>query len=236
MPGSDKTPSIHSGHRQRLGKTALEAGIDELSDIQALELLLFYPIPRRDTNELAHRLINHFGSYSAVLNADYHKLLEVDGIGKNAASLLALMPGFLRKYEQDLSAEKRYLLDKEHREKYVRSLFFGKTQEEFYMICLNSQCQLIRTKLLSQGSLDEVRVYPRTALKEALVRETKYVILAHNHPGGNPDPSSHDVNMTNDIIIALKTVGVTVVDHLIVAGGQCFSFVGKGMIKRSSKF
>ena len=87
MPGSDKTPSIHSGHRQRLRKTALEAGIDELSDIQALELLLFYAIPRRDTNELAHRLINHFGSYSAVLNADYHKLLEVDGIGKNAASL-----------------------------------------------------------------------------------------------------------------------------------------------------
>lgn len=236
MSSTGKGESIHSGHRQRLRRTALEVGVDKLSDIQALELMLFYAIPRRDTNELAHRLIDHFGSYAAVLDADYHKLLKVEGIGANAASLIASMSGFFRKYEQSHSGEKRYLLDKEHREKYVRSLFIGKTIEEFYMICLNSQCQLLYTKKLAQGSLDEVLVYTRIALEEALLRETKYVILAHNHPGGKLTPSSHDVRMTDEIIDALHKVAITVIDHLIVAGGQCFSFVEHAMMRRSSKF
>ena len=91
MPKRKAPANIHSGHRQRLRKMALNVGVDNLSDIQTLELMLFYAIPRRDTNELSHRLINRFGSYDAVLNADYHSLLQVEGIGENAASLIAFM-------------------------------------------------------------------------------------------------------------------------------------------------
>ena len=235
MPKRKAPANIHSGHRQRLRKTALNVGVDNLSDIQTLELMLFYAIPRRDTNELSHRLINRFGFYDAVLNADYHSLLEVDGIGENAASLIAFMTGFFRKYEQETASQNCYLLDNEHRQKYVRSLFIGKTREEFYLVCLNSQCRLLRTQLLAKGSLDDIFVFPRRVLEEALLRETKYVILAHNHPGGKLNPSAKDFDITYELINTLDRASIIVIDHLIVAGNQCFSFLENGLIEKSSK-
>lgn len=235
MPKRKASANIHGGHRQRLRKTALNVGVDNLSDVQTLELMLFYAIPRRDTNELSHRLINRFGSYDAVLNADYHSLLQVEGIGENAASLIAFMTGFFRKYEQEVASHKPYLLDNEQRQKYVRSLFIGKTREEFYLVCLNSQCRLLRTQLLAKGSLDDVFIFPRRALEEALLRETKYVILAHNHPGGKLNPSDKDLKITSELINTLDSASIIVIDHLIVAGDQCFSFLENALIPKSSK-
>ena len=236
MPREKKAASVHSGHRQRLKKTALEAGLDSLSDIQCLELLLYYAIPQRNTNELAHLLLDHFGSFAAVLNADYQSLLEVNGIGPNAASLLALMPSFFKKYQQDELLEKRYIVNRSDIIKYAQSLFIGKKHEEFYLICLNSQRRLIKAELLNKGTLTDVHIYPRMAIKKALLHEAKFVILAHNHPGGKQGPSSKDVELTKGIVSLFAAADIIVVDHIIVSDNRYFSFVESGLISRHNNF
>lgn len=120
----------------------MTSDLNWLSSYQVLEWLLFYAIPYRDTNEIAHKLIDHFGSLDAVLHADYHSLLEVDGVGANTASLLALMPALFRIYKQETQADKCYILNQEQAFSYISNFFIGKEYEEFYMICLNNQIEL----------------------------------------------------------------------------------------------
>jgi DNA repair protein RadC len=223
---------VHSGHRQRLKETALETNLAGLSSYQVLELLLFYAMPYRDTNELAHELIEHFGSLAGVLNADYQRRLEVKGVGPHAATLLTLMPALYRRYQQDLGEEKTSLLNREQSLKYIRCLFIGKSYEEFYMVCLNSQYRVLQPVMLNRGSLSEVTVYPRVAVEVALRHKAKYVILAHNHPGGSIQPSADDVKLTEKITAVLAELSIRVLDHLVISGDSYFSFSEKGLLPR----
>lgn len=234
MPNKNHNGSLHSGHRQRLKNCALTTGLDGMSDFQVMELLLFYAMPYRDTNELAHALLEHFGSFSAVLEADYQNLLEVKGIGPNTATLLTLMPDFFRRYQQDKAGNDVFLLDLPQYVNYTKSFFIGKKYEEFYMICLNRQRRLIRPVLLNTGSLSNVHIYPRVVVDKALLHNAKYVILAHNHPGGKLEPSAYDIQTTKEIIAVLDKLSIKVLDHLIISGDKYFSFIEKGLIPRRS--
>jgi len=229
MAGEGKT--THSGHRQRLKEAALASGFQGMSSYQVLELLLFYAMPYRDTNELAHTLIDHFGSLMGVLDADYQSLLAVKGVGPHAAALLTLMPEFFRRYSEDAAGEKSPLANREQTQRFVRDLFIGKTYEEFYLICLNSRYRLIKAEMINRGSLCEVAVYPRIAVEKALLHKAKYVILAHNHPGGAVQPSADDLELTRKISALLGALSIEVLDHLLVCGGDCFSFREKGLIE-----
>ncbi|NLF80391.1 MAG: DNA repair protein RadC [Clostridia bacterium] len=228
----EKAAFTHSGHRQRLKDAALATNLVGMSSYQVLELLLYYAMPYRDTNELAHALIDHFGSLAAVMDANYQSLLEVKGIGPHAATLLTLLPALFRRYQQDLAAEKAVLLNREQTIAYIRNLFIGKSYEEFYMICLSGQYRVLQPVMLNQGSLSEVTVYPRIAVEVALRHKAKYVILAHNHPGGSIQPSADDVRLTEKITGVLAELSIRVLDHLVISGEFYFSFSEKGLLPR----
>ncbi|MBQ1501994.1 MAG: DNA repair protein RadC [Firmicutes bacterium] len=223
---------VHSGHRQRLKQLVRENGFEGMSAYQVLEVLLYYAVPQRDTNELAHTLIDHFGSLPAVLNADYEDLLSLPGVGPNTASLLTLMPALYRRYSQDSTERGCVLNTQQQAVDYLRNFFIGKTYEEFYLICLDSQLHVNRAELINRGSLTHVTVYPRIVVEAALRHKARYVLLAHNHPGGRLQPSADDVKVTDAICSVLEALSITVLDHVIVGSGGYFSFAEKGLLPK----
>jgi len=222
--------ALHSGHRQRLKELCLAEGLDSFPPHQVLEVLLFYALPYRDTNELAHRLLQRFGSFAGVLNADYQDLLEVPGVGANTASLLTMMPEFFRRYQTDAGRDPVCLSDRERLLDYVLGLFIGCSHERFYLICLDTQNRVNQSALINEGTLDQVTIYPRLVVEAALRHKAKSVVLAHNHPGGAMRPTAADVQLTQHIAAVLTEIGITVLDHLIVCNGKYYSFQEKGLI------
>jgi len=222
--------ALHSGHRRRLKELCLAEGLDSFSPHQVLELLLFYALPYRDTNELAHRLLQRFGSFAGVLNADYQDLLDVPGVGPNTASLLTLMPEFFRCYQKDAGQDLTCLSDRSRLLDYAMGLFIGCSHERFYLICLDTQNRVNQAALINEGTLDQVTVYPRLVVETALRHRAKSVVLAHNHPGGAMRPTASDVQLTQHIAAVLTEIGITVLDHLIISGGKYYSFQEKGLL------
>lgn len=218
----DKNP--HKGHRQRVKKRALNEGIDSFEDHQILELLLFYCLPMKDTNELAHTLIGHYGSLSGVFDADPKDLCDTAGVTENTAVLLSLMPALARRYQQGKFKQKAVLNSTTAAGEYTMALFTGRLNEAFYVICLNSQNQVNQATLLHEGTINEAPVYPRLIVETALRHQAASIILAHNHPGGSLKPSPADLAVTQKIKAATEAIAIPVVDHIIVAGAGYYSF------------
>lgn len=218
----DKNP--HKGHRQRVKARAIKEGIDSFEDHQVLELLLFYCIPMKDTNELAHALIGHYGSLSGVFDADPRDLCAQAGVSENTAVLLSLMPALARRYQQGKFKQKTVLASTSPAGEYALALFTGRLNEAFYVICLDSQNQVNQATLLHEGTINEAPVYPRLIVETALRHQAASIILAHNHPGGSRQPSPADVEVTQKIKAATEAIAIAVVDHIIVAGDGYFSF------------
>ena len=230
MSGRSKE-KLHAGHRQRLKEQCLENGFDGLPSHQVLELLLFYAMPYKDTNELAHRLLDRFGSFAGVVNADYQELLQVNGVGPNTACLLALLPEFFRRYQLDMFGKRPRIADRQQLAEYAQALLAGKHYEAMYIVCMDAQRRVTGAPVLGEGTLSEVVVYPRNTVEMALRYQAKYVVLAHNHPGGTLRPSSADVQLTDQLRAVLRAVGITVLDHVIVAGDGYYSFADHGLIR-----
>ena len=218
----DKNP--HKGHRQRVKNRVLREGVDSFEDHQILELLLFYCIPMKDTNELAHQLIDRFGSLAGVLDARPEDLCAVSGITENSGILLNLIPSLARRYHQEKLKEKTILDSTSKAGEYARALFTGRLYEVFYVICMDSQNRVNHTALLHEGTINEAPVYPRLIVETALRHQATSIILAHNHPGGSHQPSQADVEVTRKIRTATEAIAITVADHIIVAGDGYFSF------------
>jgi len=222
---------VHEGHRERVKNRFLKEGLDGFEDHQILELLLFFSIPRKDTNELAHTLIKKYGSLSAVFEADPADLMSTPGIGRNSAILLNLIPSLARIYFKDKWGHKPKLNSTTKAGEYLVSLFSGRLYEVFYVICLDAQNRVNHACLVHQGTIDQAPVYPRVIVEAVLRHQAHSVILAHNHPGGTLEPSQADINVTRKIAAALETISVRVLDHIIVADGRYFSFADHGLIK-----
>lgn len=216
--------NFHEGHRERMKKRFIENGLDDFEDHQVLELLLFFSIPRRDTNEIAHRLILTFGSISNVFEAHPKDLQKVEGIGENSSVLISLISQISRRYLNDKHKKKVFLRDVNSAAEYIKSLFVGRKNEVFYIICLDTQLNVIHDVPLFEGTVKEAIIYPRRVVEVVLRYNASSVILAHNHPGGSTRPSDDDVKTTQKIVNALSTVSVKVNDHLIIAGDNFFSF------------
>ncbi|MCG2730963.1 MAG: DNA repair protein RadC, partial [Acetobacterium sp.] len=198
----DKNP--HKGHRQRVKNRVINEGIDSFEDHQILELLLFYCIPMKDTNELAHRLIKHYGSLSGVFDADPKDLCDQIGITENTAVLLSLIPALARRYQQGKFREKAVLNSTTKAGEYTMVLFTGRLNEAFYVICLDSQNKVNQATLLHEGTINEAPVYPRLIVETALRHQAASIILAHNHPGGSRKPSQADLDVTRKIKLATE--------------------------------
>lgn len=220
--------NIHAGHRSRLRDRFMKEGLDGFSEHEMLELLLTYAIPQRDVNPLAHALINRFGSLSGVLDAGEHELMQVDGVGKNAASLLCLMPALLGAYQRSALGPRPLMTDLANAKAYAQALYLGIHEERAYMLCLDQSGHVICPVLLYKGSIDRVPFHPRDIVEAALRHHAYAVILIHNHPGGTTRPSKADYDATQLILEALSVIGIRLLDHLIFAGDELFSLRRSG--------
>jgi len=210
----------------------LDHGLDHFSDHQVLEFLLCYAIPRRDVNPLAHALLNHFGSIAAVLEASAQDLLEVDGIGEGAMSLIRLSTEIGRRYQIDKAKLNQMLSSTELTGQFVTPLFYGLTDEAVYMVCLDGKLRVTHYRKIAEGSVNSIHFSIRRVVETALKRKAVYVVLAHNHPSGIAVPNVTDIATTEQLIEALSTVGIRLADHIIVADGDFVSLRDSGHLDR----
>ena len=222
---------VHDGHRARLTARFLEEGLDGFEQHNILELLLFYSVPRRDTNELAHALLDAFGSLSGVLDAPVSELETVPGVGARTAALLHLMPQLARAYLAD-GARDVCLDSTEKAGRYLLPRFVGRNEETVFLVCVDGKCRAISTSLLFRGSINAAEVNLRSIVVTALRHNAAGVILAHNHPGGVALPSPEDLSTTARIRDALEPVGVRLMDHIIVADNDFVSLADSGYVIR----
>lgn len=221
--------NIHSGHRSRLKERFASHGLEAMSDIEALEMLLYYALPRRDTNVIAHKLLERFGSYRAVFEADESELREVPGVGENAAMLIHLVRELNRRYLLDRKKGKRILLQTTpEMGEYLLPLFAYATEEVAYAISLGSAGNVISCHRLAVGMGNSVEFGARELVEIALQDKAVFILLAHNHLSDVALPSNADVLATNSIRDALQYIGVRLSDHIIVCDGDFVSLRESG--------
>ena len=220
--------NLHAGHRERLKKRFLQQGLDGFTDVQALELLLFYSIPRQDTNLIAHRLLTHFGSLSQVLEAPAEELMKVGGIKEHSAVLLNLINQMGRFYLVDKAQRERVLPTIEDCARYLQPYFYGRMNETVFLLCLDAKCKAISCKEVGEGSINSAGITVRKIVETALREGATTVVLAHNHPSGIAIPSPEDIQTTRQVAAALRSVEVYLADHIVVADDDYVSMVQSG--------
>ncbi len=221
--------SIHDGHRQRMKERFLQEGLDHFSDIQVLELLLFYCIPRQDTNLIAHGLLEHFGSLSQVLEAPVEELCKVSGIGQSAAVLLSMVLPINRAYEKNRMENMKILPKITDCGAYMVPKFYGKRNETVFLLCLDAKCKVLGCREMGEGSVNSAGVPVRRIVETALGLNASTVVLAHNHPSGLALPSGEDVQSTYRVAAALNAVDIALADHIVVADGDYVSMAQSGL-------
>jgi len=220
----------HDGHRQRKKEQFLQHGLEAFADHEALELLLFYAIPRRDVNPTAHLLMERFGSLERVLAAPVEELEQVPGMGRNAAALLRLVPQLIRKARLSAAQHERVLDTSERIGAYFLDIFAAQSDEVMYQLCLDAKGSMLSCRKLGEGSVAAVGMNLRLLVENAIRSNAVLVALAHNHPSGLPFPSPEDRTATERAKEALDTVGVRLADHIIVADDDFISMRQSGML------
>lgn len=221
---------VHDGHRVRMKKRFLEHGLDGFSDHNVLELLLFFALPRQDTNPIAHKLMEHFGSLEAVFEATEDELASVPGIGDNAVALLKLIPAACRRYSMDKSRSCSILNSTEAAGAYLIPRFMFERDEVVYVICLDAKLKVLCCKELSRGVTNTAEISTRKIAELALAKNAASIILSHNHTSGIAIPSVEDELTTKRIKAALHTMGIDLIDHIVVAGEDFVSMADSGML------
>ena len=221
--------SIHDGHRDRLRMRFLQEGLDGFTDIQVLELLLFYCIPRRDTNEIAHALLNRFKTLAQVLDAPVEELKRVPGVGENTATFLSLICATGRSYLISKANQTAVVKSIDQCAAYMAPLFYGRRNEMVYLLSLDAKCKVLSCDLVNEGSVNATSVSVRRIVEMALASNATSVVLAHNHPSGVAVPSDEDKQTTLRIAEALKMIDVELVDHLVIADDDYVSLRTAGV-------
>lgn len=223
---------IHDGHRENMRRRFVVGGLESFADHEALELLLYYAIPRRDTNPIAHRLMESYGSLSAVLAAPLEDLQKVSGIGENAAVLLKLVPRICSKARLADAERKELVLNTAARAgEYLLERFAEEKNEVIYQLCLDRKGKLLVCKRLGEGNIASAALDIRRLVENAILSSASAVILAHNHPSGVAYPSGEDYSATDQAKRALETVGVVLADHIIIADRDFVSMAESGYLR-----
>lgn len=196
----------------------VKSGSDSFADHELLELLLFYALPRINTNELAHSLLERFGSISGIISASVDEIMTVEGVGENAAVLIKLVTSLAKRYAfEELDSHKK-LDTLERVGEYAKSLFIGSTQELVYLILLDNSLSMLDCSCVAVGSINEVKPILRLIIERAILKRASSVILLHNHPHGSAEPSESDLEFSYLLDRELGIVGVNLIEHIIVAG------------------
>lgn len=218
----------HDRHRQRMRYRYRKEGIDGFADHEVLEMLLYYCYPREDTNVIAHRMLNEFGTLYNLFNATVGTLMSTLGCTERIAVFLNMMSKTANRYRLSRWDKNVALNNIEVAASFVIDLFVGCPVERFYVICLNKRYQLINTVLISEGTIDETAVYLREIIIAATENYASRIILAHNHPGGSTSPSNDDVMLTRKIFDGVSFLNLEITDHIISVGDTYYSFASKG--------
>lgn len=205
------------GHRQRLKDRFLHDGLDNFNEINALELLLFYAVPRVDTNPLAHRLLDRFGSFANVLEADYNALLDVEGVSEHTATYIKLLQSSARYFQMNRITDTKELKTQKDIGQYLCQLYFGLLKETVYMILLDNKDCIISVEKVHEGSVNSASVDIRRMAEIALTKRASSVVLAHNHPSGHAIPSADDRYITRCFKTAMSSLGIYFIDHFVIA-------------------
>ncbi|MBN8967039.1 MAG: DNA repair protein RadC [Rhizobiales bacterium] len=214
-PGFAEAPHYH-GHRERLRDRFKEAGPDALSDYELLEMVLFRALPRRDVKPLAKSLIARFGSFAEVVHAPEARLREISGIGDAAITEVKLIAATASRVIKGQMKQRPVLSSWSSVIDYCRAAMAFADKEQFRILFLDKRNQLIADEVQQVGTVDHTPVYPREVVKRALELSATAVILVHNHPSGDPTPSTADIQMTKSIVAISSPLGISVHDHIIV--------------------
>ncbi len=211
---------IHDGHRQRLKNKFLEHGFDGFEPHNILELLLFYSIPRKDTNEIAHRLLNRFGTLKNVFNAEFDELITVDGISENSATLIKMIPKITREY-MDYSLKEGAIFDTANKiGEYFVNKYIGEKNEIVYAMLLSNKFELLAVVKVHEGSVNSSSISTRKIMDAAIKHNAAAIVLAHNHPDGKICPSMSDINTTAQLMSAFRAMEIEIIEHFVVAGNE----------------
>ncbi len=210
--------NIHKDHRARLKNRFLCEGLDNFEDHQILELLLFYSIPRKDTNELAHRLLDKFGSLSAVLDAEPDELVKISGISENSAALIHLAPKLAKAYLVDKDTRRPDFSDPQKLGRFLVNYYVGEQEEKLVALYFTGRMHLIDICPISTGTVTVVEVPTRRLAELGFMKKAAYIILAHNHPDGDPIPSDADIGMTKRLVDIFTELGMPVIEHYVIGG------------------
>jgi DNA repair protein RadC len=209
-------PDLRAGHRQRLKERFASGGPEALPDYELLEMVLFGAIPRRDTKDLAKRLLERFGSFAEVINAPPERLKEIKGVGDTVVTHLKLIRAAALRLMRDSIMQRPVLASWASVLEYCRAAMGFEAREQFRILFLDKKNRLIADEVQQQGTVDHTPVYIREVVKRALELSSSAIILVHNHPSGDPTPSRADIDMTRQIVDAAKPLGIAIHDHIIV--------------------
>ena len=222
-------PHYH-GHRARLRGRFLKGGAAALQDYELLELLLTFAIPYSDVKPLAKGLIQHFGSFNQVLDASAEALMEFTGLREYSAVLIKLVKACSETYLKEDALQRQRIASLPALVDYCRSAMGGLPDEQFRVIFLNSQNEIIAEEVVQEGTVNQTVVYPRKVLELALKHKATGLILVHNHPSGNLTPSAADLELTRSLVKASHSLNLTVHDHLIISRHGYFSLAEKNLL------
>jgi len=218
------------GHRRRLNQKFMNSGIETLHEYEALELLLTYIIRRQDVKRRAKALLEKFVSIKGILDAEIDDLKQIEGIGDRSAVFFKLVKETASLYLKQKAKEKKQVTCTTELLDFCRTVMGGKKDEEFAVIYLDVQNQIIEFETVQKGIVNQAVVYPRQVLESALKKKASAIILAHNHPSGHVRPSDADIRLTKTIQETAKALDILVHDHIIIGENRFFSFREEGLM------
>lgn len=223
MSSQNTKKNVHAGHRERVRENVLKNGFEQLEDHRLLELLLFYSIPREDTNELAHRLLNEFDSLAGVVKASPKQLERVIGVGRNTAVMLSGMGELCVRVLKEGNIKKTPYLNNAELINLVKSHYISESKERFLVVCFDSGFRLKLVEFVSEGDSVKVDFDIKKLVSIILDCDASYVVIAHNHPDGDSFPSGADIDVTSSISVMLRRIKVALFDHIILGEKTHFS-------------
>ena len=219
----DKPKHRHAGHRERMKAEFLARGLEGWPDHRVLELLLFYTIPQGDLNDLAHELVERFGSLAGVLDASVEELKKVKGVGDHTAVFLRMLPAVLGRYQGARTRLSAIINSPEEAYAWLEPYFFGARNEMVYVLCLDGKRQVLGVRKVAEGSIELAEVNTRRIAEEAIGLRAAQIYVAHNHVSNLAIPSQADWLTTDTLRGALRPIGIELIDHLVFVDGDMVS-------------
>ena len=227
---NNKLPqNIHTDHRNRMKEKYINFGINGLADHEILELLLFYSIPRKNVNPLAHKLLSHFGSFNSVIEADIDALMQVDGLGKNSAILISLIFKIFHKYNLSTNLKTK-IVSANIAKAYCNKLYTEFNVEQFFVVCINSAGKIISSKKIGKGTINGIEINIREITAFAFANKCQRIIITHSHTNEKCMPSNDDLIFTKTVMLSCLLNDIDILDHVIIARNSASSFAELNLI------